>query len=129
MDLYKCKSFEDLRRVSGALKADFPDISALSEIATGHLDIDHMAKAMFPADAPVAYPVEPYAVKADGYCLPHCASILAFGHGNDDTEIRARIVTDLIENEELYLNSQYLRKGVNITDRQARQLLGEYAVL
>ena len=56
-ELNKCKSSEDLRRVSGALKADFPDIAALSEITMDHLDIDHMAKAMFPADAPVAYPV------------------------------------------------------------------------
>ena len=74
------------------------------------------------------YPVEPYAVKADGNCLPHCGSILAFGNENNDTEIRTRIVTDLIENEDLYLDQEYLRIGINKTDREVRRLPGEYAM-
>jgi hypothetical protein len=61
-------------------------------------------------------------VPAVGDCLPHSASVLAYGEVDHPNEMRARIVIELAIHKEMYLDHDYLRTGISITDRQARNL-------
>jgi hypothetical protein len=70
---------------------------------------DRISLPLYPFDAPDATPVY---IKADGNCLPRCGSLLAFGSQEMHQEIRVRIVSELVTNSSLYLDDQYLSRGL-----------------
>lgn len=50
-------------------------------------------------------------VHADGNCLPHTMSRIIYGHEGFHTEMRVRLVCEMIRNREKYLNAAMLAKG------------------
>ena len=64
----------------------------------------------------------PIKIVADGNCLPRTGSMIAFGHENCHEEIRSRIILEQCNNDDVYLNPNHLRKGVDTTDREASLL-------
>ena len=53
----------------------------------------------------------PASVAGDGICLPRAGSVLPFGHEDSHIEIRTRIIIEMIQNKQLYLNPTDLNKG------------------
>ena len=70
----------------------------------------------------------PVAVSAHGNCLPRSGSVLSFGHENVADEIPARLVTELVLNEDYYLNGSFLRQGAEFNDKVAGILPISYAM-
>jgi hypothetical protein len=54
----------------------------------------------------------PMQTTTDGYYLPRCGSMFAFG--NEKTKIRTRIIMKLALNEQLYLDNENLQRGKNL---------------
>ena len=97
-----------------------------------------MRHSLIPADIPHEYSIPQehqqddfvaLAIGADGDCLPHCGSLFAFGHEKWSQEIRARIIIELVLHKDDYLSPEYLRRGINATDRQASKLPSKYAMM
>lgn len=53
----------------------------------------------------------PVNVYGDGNCLARCLSLLAYGHERCHTEMRMRVVYELVCNRDLYLLDRFLRPG------------------
>jgi hypothetical protein len=58
---------------------------------------------------PIRIPIQ---TTADGYYLPRCGSMFAFG--NEKTKICTRIIMKLALNEQLYLDNENLQRGTNL---------------
>lgn len=54
----------------------------------------------------------PASAIANGDCLPGTGSVYAFGDDTRADEIRARIVVELVLNEDYYLEESNLQKGI-----------------
>lgn len=80
---------------------------------TGLYNVDHNSLDIAPSDVPGVVKI-PISVSAAGNCLSRSGSIFAFGHDNWHREIRARIVMELVINEGLYIDNEYLRRGTDI---------------
>jgi hypothetical protein len=62
----------------------------------------------------------PMQTTTDGYYLPRCGSMFAFG--NEKTKIRTRIIMKLALNEQLYLDNENLQRGTNLERQFLRSL-------
>ena len=63
-----------------------------------------------PNDVDVIKDLVPVKVSADGDCLPHSGSILIFGKGAFDVEVKARIIVELAAHRDFYLDEHHLLK-------------------
>ncbi|XP_060573349.1 LOW QUALITY PROTEIN: uncharacterized protein LOC132731228 [Ruditapes philippinarum] len=70
----------------------------------------------------------PVCVQGDGNCLPRSGSILSFGDEDHHTEIRCRIVIEMVTNIDLYLSDEHLKNGTVLVEKEARQLVKTYAM-
>ena len=61
-------------------------------------------------------------VTGDGNCLPRAISLNLYGYENRHEEVRVRIIQELVENINIYLDPQFLRCGQSITDNEAKLL-------
>ena len=57
------------------------------------------------------YPVNVY---GDGNCLPRCGSLVIYGTEEKHKEVRERIVNELTQNRQYYLNQENMRNGRGI---------------
>ncbi|XP_060601076.1 vertnin-like [Ruditapes philippinarum] len=89
------------------------------------LEVDFESVVDVPEDIDKSdlYPVEVY---ADGNCLPSCGSVFAFGTPTRPEEIRTRIIKELSEHEDYYLNNENLNKGLEA--KTANNLAKQYAM-
>lgn len=55
-------------------------------------------------------------VRADGDCLPGCASMFAYGNDNHPAEMRVRIIHELALHDDYYLNGDNLSRGLATSD-------------
>jgi hypothetical protein len=55
------------------------------------------------------FPVE---VHANGDCLPACGSVFVHGRDTSPDEIRLNIIKELVSHKDLYLNKEYLSRGL-----------------
>ena len=69
-------------------------------------DVD--AASVFPKDTPR---LTPLAIAGDGNCLPRCASVLVYEDEEHHTEMRARIILELVLAQEFYLDESFLQDG------------------
>ena len=130
-----CRTYKALRNTSIKLMETIDEkYSSIVPIGnqgiTPDMTIDEATRANMPEDigSVNGHQLLPITVSADGNCLPHTASTLAFGHQNADDEMRVRILTEMVVHDEVYLDSDHLRKGAEMTDREARQLLNNYCM-
>ena len=77
-------------------------------LRTTFLSSDRLALKLMPSDASI-YHVSPVSVSAHGNSLPRSGSFLAFDHENFADEIWARLVIELVLNEDYYLNGSFLQ--------------------
>jgi hypothetical protein len=73
--------------------------------------IDKNSITLVPGDIPKS--LYPATIQADGNCLLRSASLLAYGTEDHYVEMRERIVCEMVQNEELYLDNTYLEGGMN----------------
>ena len=126
--LQKCTTFATLKKMCNEVEIPY-DIIACSQIFDGtDAHIDKNAEKLMPDDVAAIKDHVPIKVSADGDCLPHSASFWAFGNEENHVELRARIVIELAVHGELYLNENHLRKGINCTDKEAKQLTTSYCL-
>ena len=113
--LNACKDFEEFVALSVQYKDDMLSFEIQGKpselyVMQGH-EVDEMSMDVAPSDLAgnIKYPIK---IIGDGNCLPRCGSMLAFGNEDHHLEIRARIVVELALNETVYMNDEYLRRGV-----------------
>ncbi|XP_070193526.1 uncharacterized protein [Littorina saxatilis] len=71
--------------------------------------IDAQSLALRPGDVP--WDLYPICIYGDGNCFPRTLSVLAFGRPDHHTEMRVRIVAELVLNYNIYLSTSYLAQG------------------
>lgn len=95
------------------LLSQLPPIIPLADLSVCGIgkSVDEDAQELMPDGIPGEhkFPVE---ILPDGNCLPRCGSVLCFASEEHHREIRLRITMDLIINRELYLNDEYLSRGL-----------------
>ena len=117
-ELHRCKTYTALKKKCNAIKLDKYtlkplDVCMLTSAQEGHdkLEPDYDSASYMPDDIQTDIDLCPCTVKIDGNCLPSCGSVFAFGHIHNVDEIRVRIIKELTENEDVYLNDDFLEKG------------------
>ncbi|XP_050391948.2 uncharacterized protein LOC126810751 [Patella vulgata] len=127
-ELCDCCTYQDLQNKCKSV-AEMMEYTVQCEqqtiVSTG-LKVDRQAKQIYPNDAPVQFC--PVKVSADGNCLPHTASVFAFGDELSHEEMRARIVIELVNNEDLYLSQNHLIKGLSPTVKVPQSLAANYCL-
>ncbi|WAR05668.1 VRTN-like protein, partial [Mya arenaria] len=63
----------------------------------------------------------PTTIFGDGNCLPRCASLLVYGTEEKYTEMRVRIVLELVYQADKYLEDRYLKAGGSISKDVAKR--------
>ena len=64
---------------------------------------------------------------ADGNCLPRTGSFISMGTEDSHLEIRIRIVHELVQYEEMYLNEDFLVKGTQHPRRSYAPVYAQYS--
>ncbi len=123
-----CTSFDELRKLALMMEQSYlfnlpQSPASLDGIA---IDVDHISLALLPDD--LATKFMPIVVSADGNCLPHSMSMLCFGHERYADEMRAGIVVELAAHEETYLDPAHLRRGIDVTDKEADKLRNSFCL-
>ena len=131
--LASCASFDELNKTCSSLYGTLPDDI---DVKTRHIlpdlkTCDQGTMDMIPHDIPNCKrdDLVPIMVGADGDCLPRSASVFASGNEHLNSEIRARLVLELVQHKDKYLSPEHLRLGTNLTDRQALKLPSKYAMI
>ncbi|WAR17806.1 VRTN-like protein, partial [Mya arenaria] len=104
--LLRPKTFRGLKS-KNILLPSLPQPPTVSLISAGMV-IDKNSLKLIPEDIVDLYPSTIY---GDGNCLPRVASVFAYGHQKNFVERRARIVLELIKNQDKYLLDEYLQDG------------------
>ncbi|WAR23449.1 LOW QUALITY PROTEIN: hypothetical protein MAR_037118 [Mya arenaria] len=132
----QCKSFDDLQILVPAIEEEIkelygdihfnPNISVVSH----RLTVDRVAHGLDFDQQTIEAAVGklPVCVQGDGNCLPRSGSILAFGDEDHHTEIRCRIVIEMVTNIHLYLSVEYLQKGAGNLGKEAKHLVHTYSM-
>lgn len=113
--LKSCQSFSQLKAKCHQISTSFINFEQSPQsvsIIQHKMDVDADAMDVYPNGIPDARALYPCTIKADGNCLPSCGSVF-FGYGSDknSAEIRVRIVTELVLNDDYYLDNKSLLKG------------------
>ncbi|KAK7460746.1 hypothetical protein BaRGS_00038824 [Batillaria attramentaria] len=100
-DLLRCKTYQEIEEVVACYKdlpyslpAEFPQ----TVVDVGGI-VDSTALNLRPDSVPL-YPVE---TGADGNCLPRALSRLVYGNEQQHNEMRCRIVMELVQNRQCYV--------------------------
>ncbi|KAL3885704.1 hypothetical protein ACJMK2_025750, partial [Sinanodonta woodiana] len=71
--------------------------------------VDQKAIDLCPDDIPTTRAMFPTIVRADGDCLPGCGSLFIYGDDSHASEIRLRIILELVLHEEYYMDKKNLK--------------------
>ncbi|XP_071122434.1 uncharacterized protein [Mytilus edulis] len=130
-DLSTAETFEELKVIADHYSVEMSTIQEpcpLPNISLTDLPvfIDADALQMIPNDIPEGN-FMPVVVQGDGNCLPRSAAVLAYGNEEDHQEFRVRIILELVANEDLYLNDDYLSSALELNIK-TRQLSKQFAM-
>ena len=90
-----------------------PDLSILGLGS----EVDVASASLVPLDFVQVQGLLPIQIVADGNCLARCGSMLAYGTESHHSEIRLRIAIEMIQYRHLYLDDNYLARGVEVHGR------------
>lgn len=134
----ECNNYQELeRKVFDSVndvkhKFGEADIDTTVCIVDNKLTADAVAQSImdsYPNDCPDDLQGRlPVVVNGDGNCLPRTASVLAFGNEQRYTEMRCRIIIELIENKETYLSIDHLNKCIDLPGNESASLLKTYCM-
>lgn len=117
-ELNTCKTYTTLQKKCQAIQLNEyvlnpQDISLCSNAIESHkeLEADFVALNHMPDDVQTDTELYTCVVNADGNCLPSCGSVFAFGHTDNVAEMRVRIIKELAENENEYIDDNFLMHG------------------
>lgn len=116
-ELKSCRSYCQLKKNCLRFEKEMVDISLSQEeinFMNFGLEVDSDAMDFYPNDVPDKRALYPSKVPADGNCLPSSGSVLACGSSVKATEIRIRILIELVLNDSKYLDSEFLQRGLPI---------------
>ncbi|XP_063446520.1 uncharacterized protein LOC134726055 [Mytilus trossulus] len=98
-------------------------------MVTHNLAADRQAIDCMPRDGLELFSsMLPVCVIGDGNCLPRSASVACFGNETAHKEIRARIVVEMCLYKHQYVDNEYLNKGVDLPQKEAKNLVKTYAM-
>ena len=106
--LLQCITMQELKRhVEGLNFYKLPPYTQKTFCITGKT-FDKNSLTLLPTDIPVEPKQElfPEVIVGDGNCLPRSASVLVYGTENKHSEMRQKIVLELVKNEDLYLDNK-----------------------
>ena len=87
----------------------------LKNIMDQRMEVDANSMDSYPNDVPDVRALYPCRVSSDGNCLPACGSVFAHKTEIYAAEMRLRIIIELDQNENLYLNNDFLKTGLTNT--------------
>lgn len=93
--------------------------------------IDNNAPGLVPDDLCIeSQALYPAIVYGDGNCLPRAASVLCYGTEERHLEMRARIIKELVENEDKYLSDFHMSQGTTCMSNSCTQhgIVKEFAL-
>ncbi|XP_052061252.1 uncharacterized protein LOC127701423 isoform X1 [Mytilus californianus] len=96
-------------------------------ISGSGLHIDKLGMELLPDDVKEEG-YFPASVLGDGNCLPRSASVIMYGTENNHTELRVRIALELACYLPLYVDHTYLRRGEQLSDKEALVLPKSYVM-
>ncbi|CAC5388400.1 unnamed protein product [Mytilus coruscus] len=116
--LKNVKSHRELKSRCSQLIKDLVTLESnplMVNIMDQRMEVDAKAMDNYPDDVPDTRALYPCKVSSDGNCLPSCGSVFAHKSEFKASEIRLRIVIELVQNEHLYLDNNFLLKGTTNT--------------
>ncbi|XP_069117201.1 uncharacterized protein [Argopecten irradians] len=122
-DFQECTTFNQLQLIckdeDHILKQFFPIGYKPSSILELKKEVDQMALDLMPEDMEnYEHAVFPIKVYGDGNCLPRTASLLAYGTEDCYEEMRARIIVELVNHADEYLDNIILSNGLESLGRK-----------
>ncbi|KAH3815264.1 hypothetical protein DPMN_143786 [Dreissena polymorpha] len=113
-----CKSFGDLQILVSSIEEKVKELYGQSyfntdvSVISHRLTVDRLAHEQDYDNLTILAAVGtlPVSVQGDGNCLPRSGRILAFGDEDHHTEIRCRIVIEMVTNIDRYLSVDHLQK-------------------
>ena len=120
-ELKSCRSYIKLKDNLLETCSHFHDFEIIPQsicFSEYPLEIDREALDAYPDDVPTPAnkALSPCSVLADGNCLPSCGSVYAYGTQQNTSELRLRILNELVFHEESYLDNAFLQRGLNQMD-------------
>jgi len=126
--LKNLKTYDQLKSRCQKLKKDLHQLESnplLINIMDERMEVDANSMDSYPNDVPDVRALYPCTVSSDGNCLPACGSVFAHKTEIYAAEMRLRIIIELVQNEDLYLNNDFLKKG--LTNTRSKNLSFIYA--
>ena len=102
-------------QVSASSKMQLEEFSAKTDWSILKLkaSVDGLSQSLIPEDVPLLPHLSfPVVIEADGNCLARVGSLAAYGSEEHHLDIRLRIGLELINHRDLYLDEQYLSRGL-----------------
>ncbi|CAG2190983.1 unnamed protein product [Mytilus edulis] len=130
--IYCLKNVKSHRQLKSRCSQLIKDLGTLESnplmvnIMDQRMEVDAKAMDNYPDDVPDTRALFPCKVSSDGNCLPSCGSVFAHKSEFKASEIRLRIVIELVQNEHLYLDNNFLLKGTTNT-KSSKNLPAIYA--
>ena len=128
----KCKSFAELQKLCSDSKDSISqwEIKGTSKnvrSACSKAYIDTFSQSLIPDDIPGNPELHARRIYGDGNCLARVGSVAAFGKEEDYLEVKARIIEELVSQENLYLDPAFLALGMK-DDKMNSRLPERYAM-
>ena len=129
VQLSRARTFEALQETARELSSTLPPLPEKYREATVTLDtVDELALETFPNDVPLSLlhhkPVEVY---PDGNCFPRAVSRLVYGEEWHFLEMRCRLVMELANNCDLYLDNEYLMRKASHQYKKCENIAEQYS--
>ncbi|CAG2243573.1 unnamed protein product [Mytilus edulis] len=130
--IYCLKNVKSHRQLKSRCSQLIKDLGTLESnplmvnIMDQRMEVDAKAMDNYPDDVPDTRALFPCKVSSDGNCLPSCGSVFAHKSEFKASEIRLRIVIEIVQNEHLYLDNNFLLKGTTNT-KSSKNLPAIYA--
>ena len=111
--MQSCKNYVDLTILCESIvnphQISLSDINIYEQLSEE--DLDRYSNRILPCDIPNHPLLFAKKIYGDGNCLARCGSMLAFGTEEHFVELKVRMIVELVQNEQLYLDNDYLKVG------------------
>ncbi|WAR10111.1 VRTN-like protein, partial [Mya arenaria] len=120
--LASCKAYKELDDKVRNMHRQQPELPEQNEITfvSSKRPIDKTSVPLVKKEL-IDAGMYPTTIFGDGNCLPRCASLLVYGTEEKYTEMRVRIVLELVYQADKYLEDRYLKAGGSISKDVAKR--------